>query len=67
MLLPSSSQWASGDIVWDVDQAQKWQFRMMNAKGAWIWSVKLGIGRDISMIDVDDVEFLKSVYIGLHC
>ena len=28
--------------------------------------MKLGSGSDMSLIDVDDVEFLKSVYEGLQ-
>ena len=66
VLMPSNSDWASGDIVWDVDEAKEWKSQMLNAKGTWTWSVKLGSGRDMSLIHNCDVKVLKSVYEGLR-
>ena len=63
--MSSNSDWENGDIFWDVDQAQEWQSQMINTKVAWTWSVKLGLGRDMSLLHNDDFELFKSVYEGL--
>eukprot|EP00121_Abeoforma_whisleri_P014371 Awhi_evm1s13255 len=69
--MPFTEKWASGNIVWNVNQAREWQARVLKAKGAWTWSLpRSGCAycMDVesqSIIDPDDFAFLKEIYKGL--
>jgi hypothetical protein len=66
VFFPLNTDWSSGDIVWEMDQAREWQARFMNAKGAWTWNVRRGSGKNRSVILEQDLEFLEGVYAGLN-
>jgi len=66
VFFPVTTDWSSGNILWDLRQARDWQGRFMNAGGAWTWNVRRGTGRYRSLVLEEDLEFLEGVYEGLE-
>jgi len=59
---PILRRWNGGGLAWTARQASEWQQRFMTANGAWTWSVRRGTAWERSVIDSDDLAFLRSVY-----